>query len=204
VEADIAERLGVSRTPVREAIHRLYQEGFLAAMPTTRRTELRVAPLTRVDLLDLYRLMGALEGTAAQGVGALDAAGRRALVRDLKTLEDAFEAAAQARRLDYDRVFEAHNAFHDRVVSAGATPRLRGLLDVVRPQVERYEWVYAPLVGPDYSATFSEHAAIIRAVRDEDGPAVRAAVVANWEQGAERLAAVIEFVGERGDWGPVA
>lgn len=200
VEADIADRLGVSRTPAREAIHRLFQEGLLVAMPTTRRTELIVAPLTRDDLVDLYRLMGALEGSAVRRVGVLDGASRRTLVRDLKAIEDVFEAAATSRKVDYDRIFEAHNAFHDRVVVAGATPRLRSLLDVVRPQVERYEWVYAPLVGPDHSATFAEHAAIIRAVRDGDGAAVQTAVVANWEQGAERLAAVIEDVGERGDW----
>nr|MBA3404785.1 GntR family transcriptional regulator [Gemmatimonadaceae bacterium] len=161
VENDIAERLGVSRTPAREAILRLYQEGFLIATDTSRRVELAVAPLTSEDLVDLYGIMAALEGNASRGVEALSLSTRRDLVRNLKTLEAGFEAAANQRRIDYDRVFECHNAFHERLVGATAGPRHRALIETVRPQVDRYEWVYAPLVGPDYSATFAEHAAII-------------------------------------------
>ena len=43
------------------------------------------------------------------------------------------------------------------------------MIEMVRPQVERYEWVYAPLVGPGYEATFDEHQAIIRSLRDKSG-----------------------------------
>ena len=203
VENDIAERLGVSRTPAREAILRLYREGFLVATDTTRRVELAVAPLTRDDLVDLYRIMGALEGSASRGLELLAEARRRELVRDLKDLESRFESAAGEKKIDYAQVFERHNAFHERLMAACAAPRHRVLLETVRPQVERYEWVYAPLVGPDYSATFAEHEDIIKAVRDGSAKRIRRAIAANWDMGAARLAIVIGEAGPKGDWSAV-
>lgn len=200
VENDIAERLGVSRTPARAAILKLYQEGFLIATDTTRRVELVVAPLTRDDLVDLYRIMGALEGSAARHLELLTEPRRRELVRDLRDLEARFESAALERKIDYDQMFERHNRFHERLMHACAAPRHRVMLDTVRPQVERYEWVYAPLIGPDHSATFAEHEDIIKAVRDGSAKKIRRAVAANWDMGAARLAVVIGDAGSRGDW----
>ncbi|HWL39213.1 MAG TPA: GntR family transcriptional regulator [Gemmatimonadaceae bacterium] len=200
VEKDIADRLGVSRTPAREALLRLFQEGFLIATDTSRRVELAVAPLTREDLVDLYRIMGALEASASRGIEILSEAERRELVRDLRDLEGRFESAARERKIDFDKMFDSHNAFHERLMDACAAPRHRALLDTVRPQVERYEWVYAPLVGPDYSATFAEHDAIIKAVRDGGPKGISRAVAANWDLGASRLSEVIGQAGARGDW----
>src|SRR5437868_14542401 len=79
VESDIAARLGVSRTPVREAIQRLHQEGMLRATAVARRTELIVPPLTATDLTDLYRLIGGLESTAVVGVLELSSSDRRSI-----------------------------------------------------------------------------------------------------------------------------
>lgn len=200
VEAEIAERLGVSRTPAREAIRRLHQEGLLIPTSTTRRTELVVPPLTHDDLMDLYTLMSALEGTAARRIEELSAPARKKLAHELERHEKEFQKAAQERKLDLDRVFDRHNAFHGALVDACARPRLRGMIEVVRPQVERYEWVYAPLVGPDYTPTFTEHSHIIDAVAEGHGKAAERAVSTNWLKGAERLAAVIGRVGARGDW----
>jgi DNA-binding GntR family transcriptional regulator len=200
VESEIATRLGVSRTPVREAIQRLHQEGMLRATAVARRTELIVAPLTAADLNDLYRMMGGLESAAVVGVLELPAGERRAVATALRDAERVFENAARQTIVNYDRLFELHNAFHDTFVARGAAPRLRQLLDAVRPQVDRYEWVYAPLVGPDYDATFMEHREIVRWVREGDEERARRAVIANWERGADRLRSVIDRVGERGQW----
>ena len=103
-------------------------------------------------------------------------------------------------RIDFDAVFDLHNRFHARLVAAAKRPRLQGMIAAIRPQVDRYEWVYAPLVGPDFGDTFEEHADIIRAVRQGSGKRAQSAVTANWERGAARLARVIGSVGSRGDW----
>ena len=61
----------------------------------------------------------------------------------------------------------------------------------MRPRLDRYEWLYAPLIGPDFTATFSEHAAIVSAVRAGGAAAAERAVRANWFNGGDRLAAVL-------------
>lgn len=200
VEREIAERLGVSRTPVREAVSRLAVEGFVQSTGAARRVEFLVAPMTAADALDLYQTMAALEGSAARRVADLAPEVRRALAEEMERREAAFEAAAGKRTIDYERLFELHNAVHRALMDACAAPRLRGLLEIVRPQIDRYEWVYAPLVGPDFADTFREHREILDAVRDGKADRARRAMVANWENGGERLARVIGQVGARGDW----
>lgn len=200
VEDDVAQRLGVSRTPAREAVQRLFQEGLLLSVSQHSRTELIVAPLTEDDMWDLYLLMGALEGTAALGVERLAEEDRRALAKDLAKAEAAFERGAREKNVDFDGLFDLHNAFHEILVSACARPRLRSLIATVRPQVDRYEWVYAPKVGPDFRDTFLEHAMVIAAVRKGSGKSAQRAIAENWERGAARLGRIIGTIGGRGDW----
>ena len=54
IESDIAERLGVSRTPVRSALHRLQQEGYIVGVGRGSEQRLTVAPLTQDDARDLF------------------------------------------------------------------------------------------------------------------------------------------------------
>src|SRR2546423_794899 len=88
VELDVAARLGVSRTPAREAIQRLSQEGFLTQIGSGPRTQLAVAPLSVDDMLDLYSIIGSLEGSAARRTSRLAAAERLALAKRMKDAND--------------------------------------------------------------------------------------------------------------------
>lgn len=199
-ETEVAERLAVSRTPAREALRRLHHEGLLVAAPGGGRgaqTRLAVAPMTRDDVMELYHLAGALEGVAGRVAAHLPAAARRALVATLRSAEAAFRAEARTRPPDFDRLFERHDAFHRALVGAGAGPRTSALFETIRPQLDRYEWYYAPLIGPDFRATFAEHGAIVDAVRSGDPDEAERAVRANWWNGAARLAAVIDRLGDR-------
>src|SRR5919197_1241116 len=71
VETEIATRLGVSRTPVREALQRLLQEGYVIDTLGTQQSRLTVAPLTREDVHELLNVVGALEGIAARPAAEL-------------------------------------------------------------------------------------------------------------------------------------
>ncbi|HEX2076260.1 MAG TPA: GntR family transcriptional regulator [Longimicrobium sp.] len=199
-ENDIAARMGVSRTPAREALRRLRADGLLVVRGAGRRTEFAVAPLTREDLVEVYEAMAALEGMAARRVERLAAGERRALAARMRTAERGLEAAAKADPRAYDQLFERHNAFHRELVDAAAGNRLRELLAVVAPQADRYEWMYAPMVGPDHSATFAEHRAIVAAVRAGTADELEAAVRANWLNSATRLLAALDRWGARGEW----
>ena len=61
----------------------------------------------------------------------------------------------------------------------------------MRPRLDRYEWLYAPFIGPDFTATYAEHDAIVAAVRDGSAAGAERAVRANWFNGGDRLARVL-------------
>src|SRR5204863_1837753 len=84
VETEIADRLGVSRTPVREALQRLQQEGFVMGAPGAQQSRLTVAPLTRDDVHELLDIVGALEGLGARRAATIETTERRTLARDLR------------------------------------------------------------------------------------------------------------------------
>ena len=199
VETDVASRLGVSRTPVRGALQRLQQEGYVVDSPTLQQTRPTVAPLTSEDAHELFLLVGALEGLAAFRAALGAAAERVALATDLTEINDAFRAPAEASRPDHARIFELDERFH-RCYMKAAGPRVRSLHDTVKPQAERYERLYVSMLTSELHTSVAEHRAIVKAIRSGNAPAAQAAVETNWRNAAERLAAVVSAAGERGRW----
>ena len=199
VETDVASRLGVSRTPVRGALQRLQQEGYVVDSPTLQQTRPTVAPLTSEDAHELFLLVGALEGLAASRAALGTSVERIALAAELTEINDAFRAAAAALRPDHGRIFELDERFH-RCYMKAAGRRVRSLHDTVKPQAERYERLYVSMLTSELHTSVVEHRAIVKAIRAGNAPAAQAAVETNWRNAAERLAAVVTATGERGSW----
>jgi DNA-binding GntR family transcriptional regulator len=195
VETEFAQRLMVSRTPVREAIRRLMHEGLAHVVGAGAKTQIAVAPATVADLIDLFGIIGALEGLAGRGVGALAPGDRQALARDLAALNARFARRVKNRQRDPEKFFESHDAFHARFVERCASDRLRQLIGAVRPQVKRYELLYAGAVGRNFSASLREHRRIISAIRTGTADQVERAVRLNWHNSAARLSAGLASAG---------
>ncbi len=200
VETEIASRLGVSRTPVREALQRLQQEGYVMGAPGAQQSRLTVAPLTRDDVHELLDIVGALEGLGARRAAELPAEARRPLVKELRGLNAEFVRAGRANPVDHGRLYDADERFHRRVVQAGVGPRLIALHEAVKPQAERYIRMYISMLTGDIRSSVEEHEAITDTIDEGRADAAQRAVETNWRHAADRLARVIDVVGERGSW----
>jgi DNA-binding GntR family transcriptional regulator len=201
VEVDLASRLGVSRTPVRDALRLLQQERFIVAVPgNSYKARLVVAPLTKEDARELYSVVGRLEGLAARHAAQLGPPARAQLVTKLRTLNDGLGELARAGRQDPNRIFELDRDFHRQVVEASAGPRLLAIHNTVKPQAERYWRLYAGAILDQLQISVAEHEEIIQAIEQGDAEAADRAAERNWMNGAERLCGVINALGERGSW----
>ena len=191
METELAKRFGVSRTPVRESLARLAQEGYLVSATAGRRIERIVAPLAPESVDELWTVIGGLEGLALQGVVALGREARRQLAAELARINDELSAAATARRRNNDHISELMTVFHVCFMDECAGPTLRALYDIVRPHVRRYEWAYGMRREARYDASIREHGGIIDAVAAGDGARARALVERHWANGAKRTRAMI-------------
>ena len=200
VETDVAAKLRVSRTPVRGALQRLQQEGYIVDAPSLLQSRPTVAPMTREDARELFSIVGEIEGLAARCAATLPDAGREMLATELTTINTRLERASLAKLPKHDLLYELDEAFHRRYVEAAAGPRLRALHDAVKPQAERYERLYVSLLSRGIAPSVREHTSIIRSIRGGDVDAAQRAVQLNWRNAAERLGKVIDMVGERGQW----
>jgi DNA-binding GntR family transcriptional regulator len=200
VETDIASRFNVSRTPVRGALQRLQQEGYIIDSPSMRQSRPTVTPLTSEDAQELFDIVAELEGMAAFGAGGLSTAKRQSLARDLASINTEFRKVAGAARPDHNRLWDLDERFHKKYVDVAAGPRLKALHDSVKPQAERYERLYVSFLAGEIVTSVDEHDLIIDAISRGDSASARDAVQRNWHNAAERLGRVIEGVGDRGRW----
>ena len=200
VETEIANRLGVSRTPVREALQRLQQEGYVMGAPGAQQSRLTVAPLTQADVHELLTVVGALEGLGGAGAARLDAAERKSLARELRAMNADFHKAGRGAPVDHSRLYEADERLHRRIVEACAGPRLLALHDAVKPQAERYIRMYISMLTSDIRASVDEHETIVDAIEEGRADDAQHAIEVNWRHAAERLGKVIAVAGERGAW----
>jgi len=200
VEREIAERLGVSRTPVREAVWRLQNEGLLVANPAEKYARPAVAALTEDDARELHDIVARLEAVAARRAAELPADRREAMARELASRNRAFLDASLVKDATPGELVELDHAFHAVYVHAVAGPRVMALRKAAKPQIARYAWSYASQILERIPESVAEHEAIIDAIRDGDPDRAEEAVLANWDRAARRVRQAIERAGERGGW----
>lgn len=201
IETDVADRLGVSRTPVRSALQRLEQEGFIESESRNGgRSRPVVAPLTQRDARELMYLMGSLEKLAARWTADLEDDERAQIVDDLRSVAGRMREEAESERPDRNLFFDLDADFHRTFLEPGAGSRLRKLHRSYRPQAERYVRFYVTTHQYSLERSLREHDDIIDAIEAGDPEAVENAVETNWRSAEERLQEDIEMAGERGSW----
>ncbi len=160
----LCERLGISRTPLREAIKLLAAEGLVELLPN------RGAVVSAVDadrIAEALIVMGALEALA----GEL-ACGRAsdAAIAMVRTLHD--EMLAMHAKSDLAGYFRYNQLIHMSIVEASGNPVLAGTYRQLNANVKRARYM-ANLSRERWDAAVAEHEQIIRALERRDAPALR-------------------------------
>jgi DNA-binding GntR family transcriptional regulator len=127
---ELAARLGISRTPLREALLHLESQGFVTVLP---RRGFRLNALTLDDIRHYYEIIGALEAAALAHAGASLGPADFARMRQLDT---AMAAAVAAR--DFDRYYDANLAFHDVYLLRSDNTRLVAQVHLLKQRL--YDW----------------------------------------------------------------
>lgn len=150
-EPELAEELGVSRTPLREALLSLEKEELLVAEP---RRGWFVASLTLNDCQEVYPIIASLETLALQ---LTDADYFKRIVSDLEEINRAMEAAAD----DAFRAQEIDDKWHRRLLGGCPNVRLLRMVSSLKLVVHRYEYAFMSDPGK-VAKSVQQHAAIVR------------------------------------------
>jgi DNA-binding GntR family transcriptional regulator len=164
MEVQLAEAMGVSRTPVREAIRRLELEGFVVMIP---RRGAYVAQLSLKDIADAFEIRGALEGLAA-GLAAERATEDdiEELGRLLVRMSECLDSGDTKKAVDMDI------EFHEKLYDASRNERLSQMVSSLREQILRFRTQSLSYPGRLVKA-LQEHATIIDAIAERDPATAR-------------------------------
>lgn len=186
MEIQLANKLGVSRTPIREAIHMLEKEGLVVTMP---RKGAEVAKMTLKDMEDVLEIREALDELASQ------VACQRITQEQLLRLRD--------RKMDFENslktgdvklIAEADVNFHDVIYEATGNPKLMNLLSNLREQIYRYRVEYLK-DSDNYPVLIKEHEEIYCSLAEGNE---EAAVLAIREHVMNQATAVKEVIVKQG------
>lgn len=158
-EKTIGEELGVSRTPVREALRQLELEGLVTIIPNKGAY---VVGFSREDMHDIYEIRSVLEGLCAKR------AALHAKPEQLEALEEIMCLSDfQLQREHYDQLVELDNRFHEQMYLASQSKILAHVLSDYHHYVERARKV--TLVVPKRSTESNEeHRRILEALKERD------------------------------------
>lgn len=155
-DRQLAEQLGVSRTPVRDALHRLEATGLVV---TRGRSGWAVSPFTEQDVREMFQLRRLFEPVALQ---ELSERPEPATIRELAGFFDEYHSPIQASL--YPEYFAHDHAFHKRIVACSANRRLREMYSVMEYQIDRGRHFLTTAAKGRADETLDEHLSIVNAI----------------------------------------
>ncbi len=173
VEADLAQRIGTSRTPVREALHTLEREGLVESL---HRVGYVVRPINELEVLELSEIRLALEGLALRWALSKDPAGlARAMRENLSRCEQQVEAG------DLKAFVELDAQFHDLISKVADSSRLMEMTNSIRRYMLRYR-IQSIYTEDNVRRAIAGHRALLEAIEDGDKMAAQRALGAHIKQ----------------------
>ncbi len=183
-EPEVAERLNMSRTPVREALIRLQGEGLIELIP---RRGIRVLPIAPSDMRDIYQILTVLEPEAAAEVAQSGL--NKQQVEDLEAATAEMEQALKDN--DLDRWAAADDRFHRTLLLCNRNNRLTAFVNMLFDQAHRARIITLHLRDIPWKST-EDHRNILKAVAEGDAARTRELFRSHRERAARELLNVLE------------
>lgn len=159
MEIQMAEELGVSRTPIREALRKLELEGFIVMVP---RKGAYVSDLSFKDIADVFEIRAALEGLAA-GLAA-----ERITEEELESMERLLVEKQEAiTQDDISKLVEVDTKFHELMYQSSRNVRLGSIISNLREQIQRFRLASLSYPGRN-KLSLEEHKKIVEAIQARD------------------------------------
>lgn len=178
-ESDLAEKYGISRTPIREAFRQLETEGFLKVIP---RRGAEVTSLTEEDVREFYEVKSLLESYAAK------VATEKLTEKDIKRLETLNQSMERfARNGDMKGFFKADNDFHDIFIQKCGNDKLCNIIQNLLQQFQRFR-IASFVIKGRMEVSVEQHKDIIKACCDRNPGLVEQLVKRNAAHSAKLLA----------------
>lgn len=186
-EPELALRLSVSRTTIREALIRLESEGMVELIP---RRGARILPLRADDMKEIYDILTSLEPDAAAKLAA-----RNPSAEDLAPMEKAAGEMEQAlTENDLEAWAEADDRFHLALLDLYGNRRLLGFVAALNDQVHRARMFTLRLRKAPVKSN-QEHRDILESLKNGDPTAARNAFFAHRQRAAKELIGILEESG---------
>lgn len=164
MEVQLADKMGVSRTPVREAIRKLELEGLVEMLP---RKGAHVADLSVKDIMDVLEVRSTLDGLASWLSATRITEDE---IKELKHVQGQFISYVERDNLQGS--IKKDGEFHDIIYRSSRNDKLMQIISNLREQIQRFRVIYIK----DYSSTrelIKEHAEIFEAITARDAEAAR-------------------------------
>ena len=188
MEIQLAEQLGVSRTPVREAIRKLELEGYVIMMP---RRGTYVANMSMSDISDIFEIRSALE-SLSNGLAA-----KRITPDELEHLQNLLVMLKPyVEQMDMEKIVELDIEFHDLLYHASRNKRLVGIISNLRDQLTRFRTLSMSYPGR-LEATMEEHKSIVDAIAAGDSEAARQAAEKHMENSESTLLKAMDAIEQK-------
>ena len=188
-ETKLAEDLGISRTPLREAIQTLEAEGFLKVVP---RKGAVVSSFSSKDIEDIYEIKASLEGLAAR-LAAKNLTDQE--IGRLEEVNNQLRAIVPGDERSVSRFFRIHNQFHDIFLKASHNERLYQLNCQLMGPFKRFRLSSLAIPGR-FEEAVSTHDEIIKVFKARDAVQAEALVMKNVLDGGRALLKKLESEGD--------